>query len=290
MFILSTGTGVLSGSGLNLIMTTNFHFQAGSAPLLISIPHAGTTIPSELAADMEDIALLKADTDWHLHLLYKMAHSLGASVIRAEYSRYVIDLNRPREDSNLYPGQDTTGLCPVDTFTKQPLYRHGRTPGPTQIAQRIEQYWQPYHDQLNAELARIRGQHGVAVLWDAHSIASVVPRFFSGKLPDLNFGTADSRSCDPALERGLKSCMQNSPLALSYSHVFNGRFKGGHITRHYGQPTNQIHAIQLEMVQCLYMNEEAPFAYRPDLAAAIQPLLTELLSACLEWAHGQSQP
>ena len=270
-------------------MTTNFHFKAGFAPLLVSIPHAGTTIPAELARDMEDIALLKADTDWHLELLYSMAEQLGASVIRAEYSRYVIDLNRPREDSNLYPGQDTTGLCPVDTFTKQPLYRPGQEPGPTQITQRIQQYWQPYHDQLEAELDRIRQQHGIAVLWDAHSIASVVPRFFSGTLPDLNFGTVDGQSCDLILADRLRACMQNSPQAGSYSHVFNGRFKGGHITRHYGQPARQIHAVQLEMVQRLYMNEDPPFAYRPDLAAVVQPLLTELLSACLDWAQRQRQ-
>ena len=268
-------------------MTTNFHFQAGSAPLLISIPHTGTTIPAELAVDMEDIALLKADTDWHLHLLYNMAESLGASVIRAEYSRYVIDLNRPPEDSNLYPGQDTTGLCPVDTFTKQPLYRPGRAPGPNQIAQRIEQYWQPYHAQLDAELERLREQHGVAVIWDAHSIASVVPRFFTGKLPDLNFGTVDRQSCDPTLEDALQACLHRSLHARPYSHVFNGRFKGGYITRHYGQPARQIHAVQLEMVQCLYMNEAQPFDYRPDLAWNVQPLLTELLSSCLDWASRQ---
>jgi len=265
-------------------MTTPFHFQAGNAPLLISMPHVGTVIPGDIAKNMEDVALVKADTDWHLPLLYNMAKQLGASIISAEYSRYVIDLNRPKEDSNLYPGQDTTGLCPVDTFAKQPLYKAGQLPNAADIAQRIEHYWQPYHAQLEAELNRIRSQHGIALLWDAHSIASVVPRFFSGRLPDFNFGTADQKSCDLTLQNTVAQCMQNSRHAAGYSHIFNGRFKGGYITRHYGQPASQIHAIQLEMSQCVYMDETAPFAYRPDLAANVQPLLTEMLTSCLDWA------
>jgi N-formylglutamate deformylase len=270
-------------------MTIPFHFNAGHAPLLISMPHVGTIIPDDIAADMEPVAQLKTDTDWHLRLLYNMAEQLGASVISAEYSRYVIDLNRPKEDSNLYPGQDTTGLCPVDTFSKQPLYRAGRLPDAAQIAQRIEKYWQPYHDQLAAELARIKAQHGVALLWDAHSIASVVPRFFNGKLPDLNFGTVDQKSCAMALQEMLQTVLSQSPQAAQFSHVFNGRFKGGYITRNYGQPKDNVHAIQLEMSQCVYMNEAAPYAYRPDLAANVQPLLSELLGACLNWATSNNQ-
>lgn len=261
-----------------------FHFNPGHAPLLISMPHAGTTIPNDIAANMTDAALVKADTDWHLPLLYNMAQQLGASVISAEYSRYVIDLNRPKEDSNLYPGQDTTGLCPIDTFSKQPLYKAGREPDASQIARRIEQYWQPYHTQLGAELERIRSLHGIALLWDAHSIASQVPRFFNGKLPDFNFGTADQHSCAIELQNALIARMKKSTHAAPFSYVTNGRFKGGYITRHYGQPTNHIHAVQLEMSQRIYMNEAAPFAYRPDLAERVQPLLGELLSTCLNWA------
>ena len=269
-------------------MTPPFHFKAGHAPLLISMPHVGTTIPPELGSKMQDVAQIKADTDWHLHLLYNMAEQLGASVIRAEYSRYVIDLNRSREDGNLYPGQDTTGLCPVDTFDKHPLYQSGQAPDSEQIRSRIEQYWEPYHTQLQAELARIKALHGIAILWDAHSIASQVPRFFAGKLPDLNFGTADQKSCALALQQALQNVMAQSASAKPYTHVFNGRFKGGHITRAYGQPSEQVHAVQLEMAQCVYMNEAAPFAYRPDLAQGVQPLLTELLTTCLNWAQTRS--
>lgn len=264
-------------------MTTPFHFKAGHAPLLISMPHVGTLLPTEIAATMDPVAQQKADTDWHLPLLYNMAEQLGASIITAKYSRYVIDLNRPMEDSNLYPGQDTTGLCPVDTFAKQPLYPNGYVLDKELIASRIESYWQPYHRQLGAELERLKALHGKVVLWDAHSIASVVPRFFEGRLPDFNFGTADDKSCAHELQLCLKQTISNS-LNAGFSHVFNGRFKGGYITRHYGQPGKNIHAVQLEMSQRIYMDERAPYDYLPDRAAEVQPLLHELLTACINWA------
>ncbi|MBI3283235.1 MAG: N-formylglutamate deformylase [Burkholderiales bacterium] len=269
-------------------MTTPFHFREGSAPLLISMPHAGTAIPADIAAQMLPVALAKADTDWHLPLLYDMADGLGASVISAEYSRYVIDLNRAPDNANLYPGQDTTGLCPVDTFHKQPLYVADKLPSAAEVQRRIAAYWQPYHQQLQAELARLLSVHGHVLLWDAHSIASQVPRFFAGKLPDLNFGTADSVSCDLGLQDALMQVLKQSPAAQAYTHVFNGRFKGGYITRHYGQPARRIHAVQLEMSQCLYMDEAAPYAYRPALAQQLQPLLKQLLQGGLNWVvqHG----
>ncbi|MFZ6774168.1 N-formylglutamate deformylase [Undibacterium sp. SXout7W] len=271
-------------------MSQPFHLHAGSVPLLISMPHAGTVIAPEVAAQMLPVAQEKADTDWHLPLLYNMAQQLGASTIVAEYSRYVIDLNRAPDNASLYPGQDTTGLCPVDTFHKQALYAPENLPSADEVQRRIAAYWQPYHQQLQTELERLLDLHGHVVLWDAHSIASVVPRFFEGKLPDLNFGTADQQSCSPDLQRALQQALtqrsQQSATALTYSHVFNGRFKGGYITRNYGQPRRHIHAVQLEMSQCVYMNEAAPYAYRPDLAAQVQPLLNELLQVCIHFARG----
>ena len=266
-------------------MTSAFHFHAGDIPLLVSMPHAGTAIAPEVAAQMLPVAQVKDDTDWHLPLLYNMLKEMGASVLVAEYSRYVIDLNRAPDNANLYPGQDTTGLCPVDTFHKNPLYESDRLPDPEEIARRTAVYWQPYHQQLQTELERLLKLHGRVVLWDAHSIASVVPRFFDGRLPDLNFGTADGRSCAPALQQALEQCVRQSAAAASYSHVFNGRFKGGYITRQYGQPERGIHAVQLEMSQCVYMEEQAPYRYRPDLAAQIQPLLAELLQTCVSFAQ-----
>ncbi|MFC0350002.1 N-formylglutamate deformylase [Undibacterium danionis] len=266
-------------------MSAPFHFIQGQVPLLISMPHVGTQIPPDVLAKMNPVAEYKADTDWHLPLLYNMREALGASLIHAEYSRYLIDLNRPSDDMNLYPGQDTTGLCPVDTFAKEALYRPGQNPDANEIQRRVQTYWQPYHQQLQAELQRLRDLHGIAILWDAHSIASQVPRFFEGRLPDLNFGTADQKSCDSGLQAALAQVMVQH--GAPYTHVFNGRFKGGHITRHYGQPANQLHAVQLEMSQCVYMDENHPFAYREDLAAQIQPLLNRLLQTCITWATAQ---
>lgn len=260
----------------------DFQFKAGSIPLLVSMPHVGTDIPDDIAARMAPAAVEKADTDWHLVQLYGFLEQMGASTLSARWSRYVIDLNRPPENTNLYPGQDTTGLCPVDTFHREPLYVDGRAPDEAEVQRRLQQYWKPYHDQLRAELDRLLAIHGTVVLWDAHSIASVVPRFFEGKLPDLNFGTADGKSCAPGMSQAIVDLAQAQD---QFTVAVNGRFKGGHITRHYGQPASNVHAIQLEMCQSTYMNETAPFAYRPDLAAQVQGLLAQMTKAAADWAR-----
>jgi N-formylglutamate deformylase len=260
----------------------DFRFKAGHLPLLVSMPHVGTDIPDDVAATLMPCAAARADTDWHLAELYGFAGEMGASVLSARWSRYLIDLNRPPENTNLYPGQDTTGLCPVDTFGRERLYREGMEPTAAEVQRRLEQYWRPYHRQLRAELDRLLALHGRVVLWDAHSIASEVPRFFEGRLPDLNFGTADGKSCSQRLEGVM---IKLAGAQDRYSFVFNGRFKGGHITRFYGNPAANVHAIQLEMAQCLYMNEAAPFDYRPDLAGKVQPLLRDLLGAAVEWVR-----
>lgn len=251
----------------------------GNAPLIVSFPHAGTEIPDEIAGRMTPEALQRADVDWHLPQLYAFAAGLGATLIAARFARHVVDLNRPPEDTSLYPGQDVTGLLPLDTFRKEPLYLPGQGPRDGEAAQRVERYWRPYHEALRAELDRLRAVHGSVVLWDAHSIASVMPRFFDGKLPDLNLGTADGRSCAPAMQAAAQAVMASQS---AFTHISNGRFKGGHITRHYGAPGAGVHALQLEMCQSTYMDETAPFGYRPDLAARVQPLLQRMLNAVLE--------
>ena len=260
----------------------DFRFHAGSIPLLVSMPHVGTDIPDEIAARMTPQALLKADTDWHLRELHGFLQDMDASVLSARWSRYTIDLNRPQEDTNLYPGQDTTGLLPADTFHREPLYLPGCEPDAHDVRQRLERYWAPYHRQLEQELARMLRAHGAVVLWEAHSIASHVPRFFDGKLPDLNFGTADGASCNPGLTCAVVDLAR---AQHQFTVALNGRFKGGHITRHYGQPQQRVHAIQLEMCQCLYMDEAAPFAFRPDLAAQVQPLLQNMMEAAVAWVR-----
>ena len=260
----------------------DFQFNPGSIPLLVSMPHVGTDIPHDIAARLSPEAKQVADTDWHLVPLYGFLAEMGASTLSARWSRYVIDLNRPPENTNLYPGLDTTGLCPLDTFGCAQLYLPGQGPSEAEVAQRLERYWQPYHQQLRAELERLLLIHGRVVLWDAHSIPSVVPRFFEGKLPDLNFGTADGTTCSDQLSAAVLDLAQ---AKTGFTVALNGRFKGGHITRHYGKPALNVHALQLEMCQCLYMNEAAPFAYRPDLAAGVQGLLRKMTAAAADWAR-----
>lgn len=276
----------------------NYDFTSGNSPLLISMPHVGTTIPKDIAYNMTLEALKMPDVDWHLPLLYNIAKKHDATVLSAEYMRYVIDLNRSPEDACLYPGQDVTGLCPIDTFAKHPIYLAGKQPDEVEVRARIEQYWRPYHHKLATELKRIHAIHGIVLLWDAHSIASHVPRFFEGKLPDLNFGTADLQSCDESLQTALSKTMQQyeNNLAVEsgnikkYSYVFNGRFKGGYITRHYGVPTFNVHALQMEMNQSIYMQESPHYTYQPSLAQALKPLLSDLLATCLAWAYQFNTP
>lgn len=259
-----------------------FRFKAGRLPMLVSMPHAGTDIPDEVADTLAPCAAARADTDWHLPELYGFLEEMGISTISARWSRYLIDLNRPPENTNLYPGLDTTGLCPLDTFGRERLYRECMEPDQAEVGRRLERYWRPYHAQLRAELDRLKAEHGRVVLWEAHSIASIVPRFFEGKLPDLNFGTAEGKSCDPGLEEAVLGVARAQER---YTIALNGRFKGGHITRHYGQPAHGVHAIQLEKCQCLYMNEAAPFDYRPDVAAQLQPLLRDMVKAAVNWVR-----
>lgn len=262
-----------------------FRFRQGTAPLLISMPHVGTHVPSELAARFTDEARQVPDTDWHLERLYDFADALGASVLVATHSRYVIDLNRPPDGASLYPGQSVTGLCPVDTFDDTPIYADAADgPDALEIAARRDAIWQPYHAQLADELARIKAQHGIAMLWDAHSIRSQLPRFFDGRLPDLNLGTGKGTSCDPVLAERLLGIAKE---AAGYTAVLNGRFTGGYITRHHGRPHEGQHAVQLEMTQSSYMREALPFDYLPALAAGVQPHLQRMLEAVLAFARGR---
>lgn len=259
-----------------------YRFTAGTVPLLVSMPHVGTEVPAEQAARMTEAGLSLADTDWHVDRLYDFLGDLGASVIAATQSRYVIDLNRPADGRSLYPGASNTELCPTTTFDEQPIYQDGGAPDEAGVALRRRFVWQPYHDRLRAELDAITARHGVAILWDAHSIRSQVPRFFEGRLPDLNLGTGGGATADPELLARLESKAGADP---SYSHVVDGRFKGGAITRGYGDPAAGVNAVQLELSQITYMDEDPPYGFRDDLAAGIRPVLRGLLEAALEWAR-----
>ncbi len=259
-----------------------FQLRQGRVPLLISLPHVGTEIPAGLAERLVPRALASEDCDWHLERLYApLAQALGASLIVARYSRYVIDLNRPPDDQPLYPGAaGGTGLAPTCFFSSEPLYRDGAEPDAAEVLARREAYWQPYHDALAAELARLRTEHGRALLFDGHSIRSELPWLFEGRLPALNLGTADGASCAPAITQRLGALLAGQDR---YSQVVNGRFKGGYITRHYGQPSQGQHAVQLEMCQRCYMDEaqDPRTAYDEAGAAQVAPLIGALLEEML---------
>ncbi|MDU9391670.1 N-formylglutamate deformylase [Pseudomonas japonica] len=258
------------------------NFHQGTLPLLISMPHAGLKLTPAVRDGLVAPARSLPDTDWHIPQLYDFVRELGASVVAAEYSRFVIDLNRPEDDQPLYVGA-TTGLYPATLFDGSPLFEAGKVPSVEERAGYLEGIWRPYHDTLRNELARLKAKFGYALLWDAHSIRSHVPHLFDGKLPDFNLGTFNGASCDPQLAARLEAVCGEAP---GYSHVLNGRFKGGHITRHYGDPANHIHAVQLELAQSTYMEEVEPFAYRDDLARPTQVVLRQLLEATLAWAKG----
>lgn len=256
-----------------------YTFRAGRTPLLVSMPHTGTHVPEALTQRMTEAARAVPDTDWHLDPLYDFLNELGASVLIATHSRYVVDLNRPPDNANLYPGQDTTGLCPVDTFYRRPIYLPGQAPDDAEIAERVTRYWNPYHEKLAATLAELKARHGRALLWDAHSIFSVVPRFFEGTLPDFNLGTAEGRSCASGVGEALLAVAECAP---GFRAVLNGRFKGGYITRRYGRPAEGVHAFQLELSEATYMEETAPFRFRDDLAARVRPHLRAMVEKFLE--------
>lgn len=259
-----------------------FQLRQGTTPLLISMPHIGSAIPADQLRRYQPRALLSEDTDWHLQRLYgDIAGDLGASLLTPHYSRFLIDLNRPPEDTPMYPGAANTELCPTRFFTGEPLYLPGQEPSRAEQLRRREQYWRPYHRALDGELQRLKAQHGYALLFDAHSICSELPWLFEGRLPDLNLGTVEGRSCAPGLRAGLSAVLAQQS---EFTQVVDGRFKGGFITRHYGQPEQHQHAVQLEMCWRCYMEEEAaPFLYDEARAAAVQPLLRALLVEMIAW-------
>lgn len=263
------------------VITEPYRFIHGTAPLLISIPHAGTHLTPEVASGLTDAALPLSDTDWHIPQLYDFARSLGASILVGNYSRFVIDLNRPADDTPLY-ATATTGLFPDTLFDGRLTFTPGKEPTAAQRQHYLEQIWQPYHQKIQSELARMKQEFGYALLFDAHSIASVIPRLFDGKLPDLNLGTHGGASCSPGLSDVVEACCLQQ---TRFSHVLNGRFKGGYITREYGQPHARQHAVQLELAQVNYMEEIEPFAYSDAKATELQTVLQPLLAGMLAWGE-----
>jgi N-formylglutamate deformylase len=257
-----------------------FSLHRGQGALLVSLPHCGTSIPQAMLAQMVPRAQALEDTDWHLAELYAFARDLGAGLIVPRTSRYVIDLNRPPDNAPMYAGVNSTGLCPERFFSGESLYPPGRQPDHAEVARRREVYWQPYHDALEQELLRLKGAHGYALLLDGHSIKSELPWLFEGRLPDLNLGTADGATCAPSLRSALSQSLQ---AQHHFTHVVDGRFKGGYIARRYGRPPQGVHAVQLEMCWSCYMAETAPYRVDPQRSARLAPVLRSLIRTLLEW-------
>lgn len=260
-----------------------FDLSLGNQPVLISMPHNGQEIPDDIKATMTETGLAVPDTDWYLDRLYDFAAQLGASVIAPKYNRYVIDLNRNINGENLYPGANSTELCPTTAFDLSPLYFADMQPDEQEITRRIELYWQPYHQALQSEIARLKAEHGFVVLLEAHSILSHVPRFFEGQLPDFNFGSNQGESCSDELVNAIEA-INFAP----YSQVTNGRFKGGYITRHFGQPQRNIEAIQLELSQATYLDESS-LGYDTSKAEQVKPKLVALVDTLLTYANSKAK-
>ena len=264
----------------------------GDAPLIVSFPHTGTDIPADIEANLMSPWLARKDADWWVHLLYDFVRSQGATIVRTALSRTVIDVNRDPSGVSLYPGQATTELCPTTTFDGEPLYAPGTAPDAAEIAKRRAEYFDPYHRALTTELNRLRQLHVKVVLYEAHSIRSLVPRLFEGALPNFNIGTNSGASCSPTLTAAIEAACGDR----GFTQVTNGRFKGGWTTRHYGDPERDIHAVQMELACRGYMTEPAeafssnnwPSAYDPAKAAAMRAALMAVMGACLAFATNSS--
>lgn len=257
-----------------------FVLDRGSAPLVVSLPHVGTVIPDWLRPRLREAALAVPDTDWFLDRLYAFVKDRGASLLVPRYSRYVIDLNRPDDNQPMYAGANNTELCPTRAFSGQPIYHDGQAPTEHEVRERIHDYWRPYHSALADELARVKARHGHVVLFDGHSIRGELPWLFEGRLPDLNLGSAGGSACAATLSRRIATLFA---AQSTYTHVLDGRFKGGHITRHYGAPAAGVHAVQLEMAWRTYLDETAPHRWHEPRAAAVTPLLRQMIDTMIAW-------
>lgn len=257
-----------------------FEFEQGDSPLLVSMPHSGLHLTDEVKAGLTEPAQALPDTDWYIPELYGFLAELNVSRISANYSRYVIDLNRPYDDKPLYQTK-TTGLFPDILFADEPLFLAGKTPSPEHRAWCKEHIWRPYHQTIEKELARLKAKFGYAILFDAHSIAAEVPMLFDGTLPDFNWGTNEGKACDERL-----SAAVSSVIDTDYSQVTNGRFKGGYITRHFGQPADHIHAIQLELSQATYLDSEAAKHHQYRLDGTKLPKIQQQLKDVIESVMG----
>jgi N-formylglutamate deformylase len=254
-----------------------------ASPLILNFPHSGVYLPPRIASCLTQTARALPDTDWHVPRLYGFAQALDVSWMEARVSRYAIDLNRDPKGASLYPGQATTALCPLQGFSGAPLWKAGCEPDEQEITERKNRFFTPYHAALEAQIERVKAVHGFALLLDCHSICGTIPRLFDGALPTLNLGTHSGQSCAPALQSRIARILQQSPQ----THIINGRFKGGWITRHYGKPQHAVHVLQMEIAQHAYMDEKPPFTWQGHKAVQLQETLKQIVTSLLEWRDPQ---
>lgn len=256
-----------------------FKLRQGNSKLIVSMPHVGTQLPETLIPRLTKEALALPDTDWYLEELYDFLQELDVTVIAANYSRYVVDLNRSADDVSLYPGSNVTALCPTDTFSGAPIYKQETSLEAPEIKDRLTTFWYPYHEALESEIARVKASNDHVIVWEAHSIRSEVPRFFEGVLPQLNIGTADGTTCEQVLIEKVVDVIKSNG---DYSWVANARFKGGFITRHYGQPSQGINAMQLEIAMRAYMDESSLGPrFDNNKASSLRGLLKAMIQSLL---------
>jgi formiminoglutamase len=256
-----------------------YDVHSGDSPIVLGQPHGGTYVPDEIAARLNDNGRELVDTDWHITQLYSGLLP-GASVVKSNIHRYVIDANRDPAGVSLYPGQNTTTLVPLTDFDGRPIWKAGQEPSTDEIDARRQQYHAPYHDALSQELERVKARHGAAILFDCHSIRSNIPFLFDDELPVFNTGTNNGETCAAVIERAVHLVAETS----GQSAVLNGRFKGGWTTRYYGQPDLGMHAIQMEIAQRAYMHETPPWDWSGRRATTIRPILQNMLNALSELA------
>lgn len=251
----------------------------GAGAVVLGQPHGGTYLPPEIAGRLNENGRKLADTDWHITRLYD-GLSPDATVVACTIHRYAIDANRDPSGASLYPGQNTTTLVPLTDFDGRPIWTDGQEPTAQDVEDRKDRFHAPYHAVLAAELERVRAQHGVAILFDCHSIRSSIPFLFEGVLPVLNTGTNGGETCAPQIEQTVDAIAHASGLSC----ILNGRFKGGWTTRHYGRPAEGIHTIQMEIAQRAYIREDPPWAWAEDRAARLRPHLMHMLEALSDLA------
>ena len=254
-----------------------FSFSAGETPLLVSMPHSGLALTPQVQSGLTEKALTLPDTDWHVPEVYSFLGELGVGRISANYSRYVIDLNRPLDDAPLYASK-TTGLFPSILFDESPVFKPACLPNKRHHQFCKENIWQPYHGKITEELECLKAKFGYAILFDAHSIAPETPMLFEGRLADFNFGNNNGEASS---QKWLQAASGVVPDG-TYSRVSNGRFKGGYITRSFGNPKKNIHAIQLELSQACYLkNQSHPYSIDSNKLANLQAVLKQVIKTLI---------